>query len=126
MTSSLKSYILSRYEEGIHSSIAVFKRTRLKNCSFKNSSIFLQRCITHNVIPKFFREKPKINTTHGKNLAKNFEIDNVKEGLAHIKRLYHQNTEECKRQEAYLKKKLTPFDFEKIKTVTGKAYEKEI
>ena len=69
---SLKKYIEDRYGSIIYQKTLGFKDMKTKQSKTKNQSIFLQKCISHHLIPKSLRLKCPVKTKVAKGMMKNF------------------------------------------------------
>ena len=71
---SLKKYIEDRHGSIIYQKTLGFKDMKTKRSKTKNQSIFLQKCISHHLIPKPLRLKSLVKTKVAKSMMKNFQF----------------------------------------------------
>ena len=63
---SLKSIITAGYGYSIYKQTTELQHLLKKQSISKNQTVFLQRCLTHKILPKSFRRKSQVNTSSAK------------------------------------------------------------
>ena len=122
---SLKQFIVSRYGVGLHSSISNLKRLRLKFASIKNRVVFLKRCLSHKIIPKFLCNKCPIKSSRSNVLTKKYRLNLLKECHNMEKKNLFNILKECDQLSAQIKDTLSTPDFTNVSSIVNKAYERE-
>ena len=70
---SFRNYITASYGKTIYSETQQLQRLKVKLAIAKNQLIFLERCMTNNIMPKSFRTKSSILSRKGKNLIEQYQ-----------------------------------------------------
>ena len=121
---SLKSYILTRYGAGVHSSVSSLKRLRLRLAKTKNKVTFLKRCLSNNVIPKCLKNRCPIKTKNACRLTEKYRENVLRESFLSEKRHLRELTEKINKKVHSIKNSVNDEDFQKFLSVTNKTYEK--
>jgi hypothetical protein len=120
---SLKNYIIAQYGVGLHATLALLKHQRLKLSSAKNCSIFLKRCLTHQIVPKFLQNKCPLKSKRAKTLTSKYQKELLKDYLYTTKKDFFSLFKKIKDTEIHLKDNISQDDSKMFISVIEKSYE---
>ena len=106
---SLKNYISTQYEVDLYKYISVYEKLNLNYCSLKNRTIFLKRCLTHEVIPKFLMNRCPLNTQRSNNITKKYRLALLKKFCKNEKKIFISK-KKMEEHRNFLESKLTKED----------------
>ena len=72
---SFKQIIETTYGSGTHQKTSLYTKKLMKMTRAKNQLVFLNRCIHHQLIPRFLRVHCPITSVRGTNIANQFRRD---------------------------------------------------
>ena len=121
---SLKKYIEDRYGSIIYQKTLGFKDMKTKRSKTKNQSIFLQKCISHHLIPKSLRLKCPVKTKVAKGMMKNFQFRLLISIKNDTRRKFFKLEKEICNLKEELMSILSNNDMKMIEEVSNKASEK--
>ena len=107
------------------SSISNLKRLRLKFASIKNRVVFLKRCLSHKIIPKFLCNKCPIKSSRSNVLTKKYRLNLLKECHNMEKKNLFNILKKCDQLSSQIKDTLSTPDFTNVSSIVNKAYERE-
>ena len=69
---SYKNYISTTYDSSVYKKITKLKDLKMRAAAAKNQKIFLDRCISNSVFPKFVQVKSPVRTKQGHNITREY------------------------------------------------------
>ena len=120
---SLKNTITDFYGGEVYRNVCNLQKLKQKSAITKNQWIFMQRCLSNNVLPKSFKTRPTLNTRKGWNITKNYNYAMLNAAKNESRNKYHQLLKKIKTLENDLQLVLTNEDFEKATQITEKSRE---
>ena len=121
---SLKKYIEDRYGSIIQQKTLGYKDLKTKHPKTKNQSIFLQKCISHHLIPKSLRLKSPVKTKVAKGMMKNFQFRLLMSIENDTRRKFFKLEKEICNLKEELMSILSNNDMKMIEEISNKASEK--
>ena len=72
---SLKNYLTDSYGAVVYKRTIQLKKIRTESAKVKNQWIFLQKCVSHRLIPNSFQKKCPTNSVRMKEIVARCELD---------------------------------------------------
>ena len=72
---SLKTYITDRYGAIVYEKTTLLKELKTEQAKTKNQSIFLERCVSHKLIPKSLRIKSPVNNIKTNGIVQRYQLE---------------------------------------------------
>ena len=88
---SLKTYVTSSYGRNIQRKTSKLQDIAKRSATSKNQWIFLERCVSHNIIPKSFRVRCPIRSARGEKLTRDYRMKLVILAKSETKNKYFMN-----------------------------------
>ena len=120
---SLKQLISVQYGLNAKKKVTELSRLKVKRAATKNSTIFLERCLSHSIVPTTFRNRCPIRSKRAKRICAQYQINLLKEALYQKRRDFHKTCNKLKRILSYLKRALSDEHFQLVERVSNKTYE---
>ena len=122
--STLKTYITAKYGAELYKETIKLKIAKKNTAKTKNQLIFLQKCISHKIIPKSLRLHSPIKTTRCNNIVQRYRFELLTSIKNDAKRRYFSLVRLVKDIQYRLSLNLHEEDFQMIEGVTEKSREK--
>ena len=107
---SFRNYLTASYGKTIYSETQQLQRLKVKLAIAKNQLIFLERCMTNNIMPKPFRKKSSILSRKGKNLMEQYQKKLLQLARNEAKERMYKNNIKVKHLSNSLKHKVSDQD----------------
>ena len=119
----LKNYITDSYGAVVYKRTLQLKKIRTESAKVKNQSIFLQRCVSHRLIPNSFKRRCSSNSQRMKQIIARCEFELLVCAKNDARRKYFKLLNEFDRMKDELSQILTTEDLTTILNATEKARE---
>ena len=120
---SYKTYINNSYGEEVYSHILKLQKTQVGAAIKKNQWIFMQKCLSNNILPKSFRTRPHLNTRKGRNITHDYNKRMLNATKNECYNKYHVLLRHIRQLQDTLRQKLNVDDFDKACEITEKSRE---
>ena len=122
---SLKSIIVATYGSSIYKKTTQLQEIQCKTATAKNQLIFLNRCIHHNIIPKFLKIKSPVATKRVKNITITHRKKLLVATKNDTKERYFKHLKSASKLHETLRNDLSEEHFEVVKRITESSREKK-
>jgi len=121
---TFNEFLSTRYGAGVTKISKNIKDTKCKMARSKNQMIFLQRCISNNVVPKSFRIRSPLKNKNAHRLNRLYRIDLLINAKNDAKKRFFKSVAKIKTLEAKLENKVLNEDLQLIVKITDTAKER--
>ena len=121
---TLKQYITTRYDTSTFKATTQLKDVEVKQAILKNQWIFLERCLTHRLVPKAFRIKSPVKNERAERIMKRYRQSLLISIKNDTKKKYFRTTKKIAEIKTELQSILSVEDFDKVKQAAETAREK--
>ena len=121
--SNLKTYITAKYGAETYKTTLALKEAKKKQARSKNQLIFLERCVSHHIIPKFLGIKDPIRNRRSKGMFTRFRYEMLVCLKNETKHRHFNVVKKVKDLQLELSTKLSNEDTDIINDITEKARE---
>ena len=121
---TLKEYITSGYGAGTYRKTLMLKEAKKDKAKSKNQMVFLERCLTHNVIPKSFAIHSPLKSQNAIKIVKKCRKDLLICAKNDAKRRFFRSSQQALTIKTELESILSADDLATIVRVTDKDQEK--
>jgi DNA-binding TFAR19-related protein (PDSD5 family) len=122
---TLKEHIITRYGTRLHAATKLLKQLSLQIASSKNRILFLECCLYHGIVPKFYCHKCPISGYKANNISRKYQHDILRELLHQTRRSWRIKNKKNSNKKIYLSEHLSPQDFEIVSNADEKSYKQE-
>ena len=123
--SSLKSYLIDSYGRNLQRLTSRLQDVAKQTATSKNQWIFLEKCVTHDLIPKSFRIHCPLHSIQSGRLTRMYRKRLVKLAKSEAKGRYYKH---CSRMEilfSEMKRTVSALDFNMLRNVIEKSRENQ-
>ena len=121
--SSLKNYLIESYSDDLQKKTIKLQEYVIKSATAKNQWIFLERCLSHKIIPRSFRIKSPIKNKRSQRITDRFREKLLWIAKSEAKGRYYASCSKVRDIISYIKNILSKEDFEKILAIIEKTRE---
>ena len=115
---SFKNAITDSYGEEVYKNISNLQKLKQKSAVTKNQWIFMQRCLSNDILPKSFKTRPTLNTRKGLNITRKYNFMMLNAAKNESRNKYHRLLKEIKSLETDLQLVLNNEHFEEASQIT--------
>jgi hypothetical protein len=122
---SLNQLIIDQYGMGQKQTLVDFQRSKYKLSSAKNRCIFLTKCLHHNIVPRFLRNKCPIRSKQATKITLRYRKEILKEAHYQACFSHHTLAHKVKKLQQQLEGKVTKEHHDLIMKIVTTSYEKK-